>query len=161
MSKGSAITEVKTVSREVELPLLTDQIQSLIPHRFPFLLVDRVDEFVSMDYIRGVKCVTVNEPFFEGHFPGRPIMPGVLILEALAQLGGIFANLCSEKEPGLVVFAGVDNVKFRKQVVPGDVLELEMKYLSKKLIHWKMQGTAKVNGTAVTQATLLASIVPA
>ena len=112
----------------MQLPLDTDKICELIPHRFPFLLVDRVTEFHKGEKIVGVKNVSVNEWFFQGHFPNRPIMPGVLILEALAQLGVLYAELANDgsSEKRLSVFAGANKVKFRRPVVPGDVVTLEM-----------------------------------
>ncbi len=130
----------------MELPLTIPDIHKLLPHRYPLLLVDRITEFYDGDRIVGLKAVSVNEPFFNGHFPGLPIMPGVLMLEALAQLGVLYSKMCSESPDvdALIVFAGVDEVRFRRQVVPGDMLNLEMKFLKKRGAIWKMEGTAKV-----------------
>ncbi len=101
------------------------QIQSIIPHRYPFLLVDRVEQMAD-GKAAGYKNVSVNEPFFQGHFPGNPIMPGVLIVEALAQLGAVLALSMDENKGKLAVFTGINNFKFRRQVKPGDVLKLEI-----------------------------------
>ena len=112
----------------VTLPLGIDDIRRIIPHRYPFLFVDKVVEFEDSVRIVGIKNVSANEPFFEGHFPEKPIMPGVIILEALAQMGALFAKLSSGGVRGkkLIVFAGAESVRFRKLVFPGDVLRLEV-----------------------------------
>ena len=130
----------------IELPLGTAQIQEIIPHRYPFLMIDKVVEFVDGERIVGIKNVSSNEPFFQGHFPGRPVMPGVLIIEALAQLGVIYAKLIDGGVPSnkLCVFSGVDAVRFRRQVFPGDVLRLELSSVKRKLVHWKMEAEAYV-----------------
>ncbi len=139
-----------------------DKIKSILPHRYPFLLVDRVTEFVSGEYIKGYKNVSVNEPFFQGHFPDEPIMPGVLILEAMAQLGILFAVGTAEEElrDQLMVFAGMDNVKFRRQVVPGDRLEMHLVHVKRKRQIWKMEGTAYIDGNVAAQALLTAAAAP-
>lgn len=109
-----------------------DEIQKILPHRPPFLMIDRIDELEPGKRALGRKCVTMNEPFFEGHFPGKAVMPGVLILEALAQTGAI-VMLSEEKHAGKIAyFAGMDKVKFKKQVVPGDVLVLEVEIIKNK-----------------------------
>ena len=103
------------------------EIMKYLPHRYPFLLVDRIETFEKGVKIVGVKNVTINEPFFQGHFPGHPIMPGVLILEAMAQVGGVYAHLAGEVEEGKVpYFVGIDQARFRKPVLPGDVLRLDL-----------------------------------
>src|SRR5690554_645731 len=102
-----------------------NEIMERIPHRYPFLLVDRVTELIPGKSAKGYKNVTINEPFFQGHFPGRPIMPGVLILEALAQLGAVILLGSEENKGRLALFTGIDKVRFRRQVVPGDQLQLE------------------------------------
>ncbi len=136
-------------------------IQKLLPHRFPFLLIDRVIE-LSEDRVVAIKNVTINEPFFAGHFPGHPIMPGVLIVEALAQAGGVMAM----SRPGfdasqsVMYFMAIDKVKFRKPVVPGDQLRLEVVPLRKGGAIWKMKGQALVDGQVVTEAEFLATITP-
>jgi len=106
------------------------EIQELIPHRYPFLLIDRVDELESGKKAVGIKNVTINEPFFQGHFPENPIMPGVLIVEALAQLGAVAIMSVEENKGKLAVFAGIDQVRFKKQVTPGDTLRMEIEIIS-------------------------------
>ena len=144
---------------KIELPLKTEEIRKIIPHRYPMLFVDRVNEFVDGDFIVGQKNVTANENFFNGHFPEKPILPGVITLEALAQLGVLFARLCSDgvDGSGLYVFAAADNVKFRRQVVPGDILRLEMKLIKRRKGIWKMQGTATVDGEVAVEGVLVAA----
>lgn len=104
-----------------------EYIQSLIPHRYPFLLVDRVIE-ISENKIKGIKNVTINEPFFQGHFPGKPIMPGVLLIEALSQLGAVYVKSLDAYKDKLMVLAGIDKFKFKKQVVPGDQLNMNIEF---------------------------------
>ena len=137
------------------------EIQKLLPHRAPFLLVDRIVE-LDVDHVVGIKNVTINEPFFAGHFPGHPIMPGVLIVEALAQAGAVMAMRSAEFDPAtqVVYFMALDKVKFRKPVVPGDQLRLEVVPLRKGSSIWKMQGKAIVDGEVACEAEFLASIVP-
>ncbi len=137
-----------------------DEITELLPHRYPFLLIDRVTELVPGKYIKGFKNVTMNEPFFQGHFPGEPIMPGVLILESMAQLGILFAKKTAMDELSgkLLVFAGMDGVRFRRPVVPGDRLEIELHMVKKKRIVWKMAGLARVDGEEAVEATLMAAV---
>lgn len=145
---------------DIELPLKSEQIRSLLPHRYPMLLVDRVLKVENDISITGIKNVSANEDFFNGHFPDKPIMPGVLILEALAQLGVIFAKICAEAvdRDKLYVFAGADEVRFRKPVVPGDVLELRMELIARKKVVWKMKGTALVDGEVVCEGILTAAV---
>lgn len=130
-----------------------------IPHRYPFLLVDRIIEFVKNKKIVALKNVTINEPFFQGHFPDNPIMPGVLIVEAMGQAGGVLMtqSLPPEKQSMLVYFLGFDKVRFRKPVLPGDqlILELEVLRLRSKVV--KMAGVAKVDEKIVAEAQLLAA----
>ena len=136
------------------------EIMKYLPHRYPFLLIDRVIELVSNEKVVALKNVTINEPFFQGHFPGTPIMPGVLIIEAMAQAGGILAfdSLPPEKQGALIYFMGFDNVKFRKQVVPGDQLVFEVKLTKRRTKVMKMAGTATVDGVVVAQGELMASV---
>ena len=144
-------------------PLRMDsaRILELLPHRYPFLLVDRVEECVPGSHIRAYKNVTFNEPFFQGHFPGLPIMPGVLILEALAQTGGLLAASAMEDTSNkLFLFTGIDGVKFRRQVVPGDRLVLECTYVRVKLHLHKMEARALVDDHLAVEAKLSAAIVP-
>jgi beta-hydroxyacyl-ACP dehydratase FabZ len=131
-----------------------------LPHRYPFLLVDRILEYEPEKRIVGIKNVTINEPFFQGHFPGRPIMPGVLIIEAMAQMGGVLLLQDHElKEKGLVYLVGIDNAKFRKTVIPGDQLKIVVDVLRYKYTICKMRGEAFVDGTLVAEAEFLTSLV--
>jgi len=135
-------------------------IQRILPHRYPFLLVDKIIDFRMDESIVGVKNVTLNEPFFEGHFPGQPIMPGVLILEGMAQTGGILL-LNGTENPGdkLVYFMGINNAKFRKPVLPGDELVFELHMVSRRSRVCQMNGKAFVDGQLVAEAEMMASIV--
>ena len=138
-----------------------DEIMRWLPHRYPMLLVDRVVELVDRRSIRGIKNVTMNEPFFPGHFPGYPVMPAVLVIEALAQLASILAWTMSGRDPGdgtLIFFAGIDNARFRRQVRPGDQLVLEADV--QKLVRGvgKFAVRAKVDGEIVAEADLLAAM---
>ena len=136
-------------------------IEALLPHRYPFLLVDHVER-VDAEMIVARKMVSRNEPHFQGHFPGHPVMPGVLILEALAQAGAIYACRLVSFDPAkqVIYFMSLDKVKFRKPVVPGDTLHLEVVPLRKGGAIWKMRGEAKVGGVVVAEAEFLASIQP-
>ncbi|SEF94816.1 3-hydroxyacyl-[acyl-carrier-protein] dehydratase [Caloramator fervidus] len=109
-----------------------EEIMKVIPHRYPFLLIDRIEEVIPGERAVGIKCVTINEPFFKGHFPQKPVMPGVLIIEALAQVGA-FAILSLEEYKGKIAyFAGIDKARFRRKVLPGDVLKLEVEIIKRK-----------------------------
>jgi len=134
-------------------------IQALLPHRYPFLLVDRILELDPDKRIVGIKNVTANEPFFQGHFPGRPVMPGVLIIEAMSQVGGLlaFKSLGQAKKP-LVYLTGVDGAKFRKPVVPGDRIRFEIDVIKKRPPFWKMQGKAFVEDELVCEAEVTAMV---
>jgi 3-hydroxyacyl-[acyl-carrier-protein] dehydratase len=136
------------------------EIMEIMPHRYPFLLVDRIESLKEGEEIVGIKNVTINEPFFAGHFPGNPIMPGVLIIEAMAQVGGVLAFHSSPKEwaGSLVYFMGIDKVRFRKPVVPGDQLRLELTTIRQKQKVFKMRGEAYVGDTLVAEAELMAVI---
>jgi 3-hydroxyacyl-[acyl-carrier-protein] dehydratase len=145
-------------------PAFVDDIRSImqmLPHRYPFLLVDRVVSFESGVGITAYKNVTFNENFFQGHFPGQPIMPGVLILEALAQTGGIFVvkTLGIDSSDKLFLFTGIDGVKIRRPVVPGDRLNMEASVVKRKLNIWKMQGRATVDGDLVAEGIFTAAVV--
>ncbi len=137
-----------------------EEIQKLLPHRYPFALVDRIIDYVPDKLAVGIKNVTFNEPHFQGHFPGRPIMPGVLIIEAMAQVGGIVLTQMSEVEQGLCMFAGIDKAKFRRPVVPGDQLVMTVELLCiKRRWFGKMQARAEVDGQLVAEGELMFSIV--
>ena len=135
------------------------EIIRLLPHRYPFLLVDRILEGEKGKSMQGLKNVSVNEPFFQGHFPSEPIMPGVLILEGMAQVGGILAFYSIPEMVGekLIYFAGIDKVRFRQTVVPGDQLIYEMEVLKHKGKIWKMAGKAKVDNKVVAEAEFMAA----
>ena len=136
-----------------------EEIRATLPHRYPFLLVDRIRELEVDRRIVGIKNVTINEPFFQGHFPDRPIMPGVLILEAMAQVGGVLAMKSVRTEGRPVVYlTGVDSAKFRKPVVPGDQLRFEIEVLKKRPPFWKMQANAYVESDLVCEAEMTAMV---
>ena len=135
------------------------EIRAVLPHRYPFLLVDRIREIEADRRAVGIKNVTVNEPFFQGHFPGRPIMPGVLIIEAMAQVGGVLAFKSSPPNGHPVVYlTGVDNAKFRRPVVPGDQLRLEVEVVKRRPPFWKMQAKAYVESELVCESELTAML---
>ncbi len=138
-----------------------EEVLKLLPHRYPFLLVDKADQYVPMKSIRGHKGVTFNEPFFQGHFPGRPIMPGVLIIEALAQTGAILMSrsLEADIERNTVFFLSVDKCRFRMPVRPGDVLEMLVTVRYARRNVFKFIGEARVNGDRVAEAEFAASMV--
>ncbi|ACS80577.1 3-hydroxyacyl-ACP dehydratase FabZ [Maridesulfovibrio salexigens] len=137
------------------------KIMGMLPHRYPFLLVDRVEEITPGESIRAYKNVTMNEPFFQGHFPGLPVMPGVLIVEALAQAGGIIVLSTDEvdTEDKVFLFTGINKVKFRRPVVPGDKLVLEISDVKRKMHIWKMKCVATVDGEVAAQGEVSAAIV--
>jgi len=134
------------------------EIFKSVPHRFPFLLVDRIIEIHGSEKIVGIKNVSINEQFFQGHFPDRPVMPGVLICEAMAQVGAIFAHNArgGVADNKVFVLTGLDNVKFKRPVEPGDQLRMELTCLKRRGSFWKMQGTATVDGKLVAQAEISA-----
>lgn len=138
-----------------------EEIHRLLPHRYPFSLVDRIIKYIPGELAVGIKNVTFNEPHFQGHFPGRPIMPGVLIVEAMAQVGGVVLTQVPEfPENGLFMFAGIDKVRFRRPVVPGDQLIMTVELLSiKRRRFGKMQGRAEVEGQLVAEGELMFSVV--
>jgi 3-hydroxyacyl-[acyl-carrier-protein] dehydratase len=143
---------------EIQLPVDIKGIMDILPHRYPFLLVDRIIAIEKGKTITGMKNVTVNEPFFQGHFPGEPVMPGVLILEAMAQVGGILACLSDPEMIGrLVYFAGVDKARFRRVVRPGDQLIMQLDMLKQKGKVIKMAGKDYVDEQLTTEAELMAS----
>jgi 3-hydroxyacyl-[acyl-carrier-protein] dehydratase len=135
-----------------------DEIRKLLPHRYPFLLVDRIIELELSRKIVGIKNVTYNEPFFTGHFPEKPIMPGVLILEAMAQTGGVLAFKSFPGMEGSVFFTGVDNARFRKPVIPGDQLRLVVEVVRHRREIWVFDGKAFVNDDVVAEARIMAML---
>ncbi|MGH8247737.1 MAG: 3-hydroxyacyl-ACP dehydratase FabZ [Gammaproteobacteria bacterium] len=137
------------------------QIQNLLPHRYPFLLIDRVVDFVPMERIRAIKNVTINEPFFTGHFPQKPLMPGVLIIEAMAQAAAILGELSGAEahaEGVLYYLVGVDNARFRRTVSPGDQLLIEVTFQTVRRNIWKFSATTRVGDTLVASADLLTTV---
>ena len=138
------------------------EILELLPHRYPFLLVDRVLEFEEHKFLRAVKNVSVNEPFFQGHFPGKPIFPGVLILEAMAQATGILAfKSVGKLEPGeLYYFAGIDEARFKRPVVPGDQMIMEVTFEKTRRGLTRFKGVATVDGKIVCEATMMCARTP-
>lgn len=139
----------------MKTPLGPAEIRALIPHRYPFLLVDRIDEVEPGVRAVGIKNVTQNEPFFQGHFPDYPVMPGVLIVEAMAQVGAVGVMAIEEYRQKLALFAGIDGVRFRRQVIPGDVLRMEVEIARLKGSVGRGKGRATVNGERVCEADLM------
>jgi 3-hydroxyacyl-[acyl-carrier-protein] dehydratase len=136
-------------------------IQRILPHRYPMLLIDRVVEHERKQRIVAIKNVTANEPFFSGHFPGFPIMPGVLIVEAMAQAGGVLLlSEIEDRDSKLMVFSGIDNARFRKPVLPGDTLRLEVKVVGWRSSFAKMEGKAYVGDQLAAEAVLSCALVP-
>lgn len=135
------------------------EIMAILPHRYPFVLIDRVLELTPGERIVALKNLTINEPFFQGHFPGRPIMPGVLIVEAMAQSGGVlaFSSLPEEMHGKPMFFMAMDKVRFRKPVLPGDPLVLNVEFMKKSSWAVKFSGVATVAGTKVSEAQLTAT----
>jgi len=147
----------------MRLPLVYEDIVEILPHRYPFLFVDRIIELELWKRAVGIKNVTSNEYFFKGHFPKRPIMPGVLIVEALAQVGGVLAILSirensEKKEISELYFMSIDKVKFRRPVVPGDILTLEVEALRTGSKVWRLQGRATVGDELAAEALITASL---
>ena len=137
------------------------RIMEMIPHRYPFLLVDKVVDLQPGSHVEAIKNVTINEPFFQGHFPGYPVMPGVLLLEAMAQAGGILVahNEIGNSVGKLFMFTGMEKVRFRKPVVPGDRLVLRCTDFKHKFNVWKMQGKALVDGDVAAEALMTAAVI--
>lgn len=137
------------------------EIEEILPHRYPFLLVDRILELELGKRVVGIKNVTINEPFFRGHFPGHPIMPGVLIVEAMAQVGGVLLmrTLDARAEKKVIYFTGIDRARFRRPVVPGDQIRFEMEILQIRRPLCRMKGAAYVEGNLVAEAELSSVVV--
>jgi 3-hydroxyacyl-[acyl-carrier-protein] dehydratase len=146
----------------VQSPVLDiNQIMAILPHRYPFLLIDRVIEIERKQRIVAIKCVTMNEQFFQGHFPGYPIMPGVLMVEAIAQAGGaLLLTEIPDREGKLMVFTGIERAKFRRPVVPGDQVRIEVDVLQWRPRAVKLEGKALVEGKLVCEATITCQLVP-
>jgi beta-hydroxyacyl-ACP dehydratase FabZ len=143
----------------METVLDSRAIQELLPHRYPFLLVDRIIELVPKERIVGIKQVSINEPFFQGHFPGAPVMPGVLVVEALAQVGAVLAlREIEDRDSKLVLFSGINEARFRRPVVPGDTLVLEVTALRIGSKVQRMRGEARVEGQIAADAEIMSVI---
>lgn len=157
-TEGSASALSHSSSRAAILT--AEEIHQLLPHRYPFALVDRIIEYVPGQKAVGIKNVTFNEPHFQGHFPGRPLMPGVLIVEAMAQVGGVVLTRMADMQSGLFVFAGIDKVRFRRPVVPGDQLIMTAELISiKRRRFGKIQAHAEVNGHLAAEGELMFSLM--
>jgi 3-hydroxyacyl-[acyl-carrier-protein] dehydratase len=151
----------ETPQTEAARTLDVQEIMSILPHRYPFLLIDRVVEIVRLKRIVAIKSVSINEPFFQGHFPGFPIMPGALIVEAIAQAGGVLLlPEVPDRDSMLMVFTGIDRAKFRRPVVPGDQLRIEVDVLNWKPRATRLQGNAFVNGKLCCEAQVTCQLVP-
>lgn len=158
--KKQELQKIYQKKKTTEVVFDINAIMKILPHRYPFLLVDKITDFVPGESITGIKNVTINEPFFQGHFPEHPVMPGVLIVEAMAQTGGIMLlNTMSNPEEYVAYFASIDNVKFRKPVLPGDTLRFELKAISMKTFITKMHGDAYVGDEKVCEGDFLAKVV--
>ena len=137
-----------------------NDIQKILPHRYPFLLIDGIEEMERWKRIVGIKNVTINEHYFQGHFPGKPIMPGVLIIESMAQTGGLLLlREVPDREKKLIYFVAIDGARFRRPVIPGDQLRLEMNVLAWRGTFCKLEGRATVNGELAAEATLMCKML--
>ncbi len=158
--KKQELQKIYQKKKSTEVVFDINAIMKILPHRYPFLLVDKIVSFVPGESITGIKNVTINEPFFQGHFPEHPVMPGVLIVEAMAQTGGIMLlNTMPNPQDFVAYFASIDNVKFRKPVMPGDTLRFELKAISMKTFITKMHGDAYVGDEKVCEGDFLAKVV--
>ncbi|MBR6021716.1 MAG: 3-hydroxyacyl-ACP dehydratase FabZ [Kiritimatiellae bacterium] len=140
---------------EANITYSPEEILKILPHRHPFLMVDRIVECNGKDRIVGIKCVAMNEPCFQGHFPGKPVFPGVLQLEAMAQTAGVLLNVLSGAEGQLAFYLGVDKAKFRRQVVPGDVLRMECVVLRARMGMYRVAGKTFVGGDLACEAEMM------
>ena len=149
------------MSDEPRVVMDIQAIEAVLPHRYPFLLVDRVVEFEPMKRLVALKAVTINEPFFAGHFPGHPVMPGVLVLESLAQAAALLAkkSMAERTDDQVTYLMAIDHARFRKPVLPGDRLELHVEVVRQKGSIWKERGTALVDGAVVAEAEFMAMLV--
>ena len=159
-SVAEAVSPEKSASEPVKTTFNIQEIQKLLPHRYPFALVDKIIDYVPGEKAVGLKNVTFNEPFFQGHFPGHPLMPGVMIVEAMAQVGGIVLTQLPEYNEGLFVFRGIDGVKFRQQVVPGDqlIMTVELQAFKRRRFA-KMHARAEVDGQLAAAGDLTFALV--
>ncbi len=151
-----------STANSTEIPSTLDihEILRALPHRYPFLLVDRIKEVEPEKRIVGIKNVSINEPFFNGHFPGAPVMPGVLIIESMAQVAGMLVYRdMPDRDKKLIMFTGIESARFRRPVVPGDQLEIEMTWLQRRKNFGKMEGKARVEGNLAAEAIVLFAIV--
>ena len=153
--------DASTVEKEKVRDIDILRVMEMIPHRHPFLMIDKVTEVVANDSAIGIKNVTINEGFFQGHFPKRPVMPGVLIIESMAQTAAVLVveTLGSAAEGKLVYFMSIDTARFRRPVVPGDTLEIHVKKVKHRGAVWKFSGEARVNGTLCAEAIYTAMIL--
>ena len=149
---------IPALPREEPNTLNAAQIAQILPHRYPFALVDRIEDYGPGKWAVGRKCVTMNEPFFQGHFPGQPVMPGVLIIEALAQVGAVAALTEPGSEGELALFGGIKNARFKRQVQPGDVLELQCELISRRGPIGTGRAVARVDGKLAATAELTFAI---
>nr|WP_330366806.1 3-hydroxyacyl-ACP dehydratase FabZ [Butyrivibrio sp. WCD3002] len=149
----------EVMDRENKNTLSAEEIEGILPHRYPFALVDRILDYEPGTWAVGRKCVSMDEPFFQGHFPGKPIMPGVLIIEALAQTGAVAALSLPENKGKIALFGGIKNARFKKQVVPGDVLELRVKMIRSKGLVGVAEAEALVEGKVATRAEITFSVI--
>ena len=157
---SEAVPETAPDTAPFKTTFSVEEIHQMLPHRFPFALVDRIIDFVPGKLAVGLKKVTINEPHFQGHFPGRPIMPGVLIVEAMAQVGGVVLRQMPDIPDGLFMFAGIDNVRFRRPVVPGDQLIMTVELISIRGRRFgKMKGRAEVEGKLACEGDLMFALV--
>ena len=155
-----AKTEIAEAPAEPRTALSMEEIQKILPHRYPFLLIDRVIDLTRKQRIVAIKNVSVNEPYFAGHFPGQPIMPGVLIVEAIAQAGGaLLLTEIEDRDDKLMVFTGIERARFRRPVLPGDQLRIEVEVLAWRLTAVRMQGKAYVGDKLACEATVSCQLV--
>ncbi|WP_395831858.1 3-hydroxyacyl-ACP dehydratase FabZ [Elstera sp.] len=162
MSDTITVEGTETGSTPETIPVIdVSRIMQMIPHRYPMLMIDRVIDVIPNESCTGVKNVSINEPFFMGHFPSRPVMPGVLIIEAMAQTAAVLVvqTLGPEAEGKLVYFMTIDEARFRKPVTPGDQVHIHVTKIAQRKTVWKFSGAAKVNGTLVAEATFAAMIL--
>lgn len=153
----SSNQNIENGERKFELPIDIGVIEKLIPHRYPFLLIDRITDYEPFKTIKAYKNVTINEPFFQGHFPQYKVMPGVLVIEAMAQVAGMLSilSLGGRDESEIYFFVGIDKARFKRQVVPGDRLEFEMELLNQRSSMAKFKGVAMVDGKIAAEAEIM------